>query len=125
MVNVPSVDRQHQGLFEAMNRFYHAVRDNGSPQQRKQRLDELLKLATQHFADEEKSMEQACYPDLQRHKQEHTKLLAELGALIRREGGDEQERNMEMIIFLKNWLLNHIFRVDKQYSDCMIKAGVK
>ncbi|MBL0612706.1 bacteriohemerythrin [Aeromonas jandaei] len=125
MVNVPSVDRQHQGLFEAMNRFYHAVRDNSSPQQRKQRLDELLKLATQHFADEEKSMEQACYPDLQRHKQEHAKLLAELGALIRREGGDEQERNMEMIIFLKNWLLNHIFRVDKQYSDCMIKAGVK
>ena len=68
MVNVPSVDRQHQGLFEAMNRFYHAIRDNSSPQQCKQRLDELLKLATQHVADEEKSMEQACYPELQRHK---------------------------------------------------------
>ncbi|WP_287147328.1 hemerythrin domain-containing protein, partial [Aeromonas sp.] len=69
MVNVPSVDRQHQGLFEAMNRFYHAIRDNSSPQQCKQRLDELLKLATQHVAEEQKSMEQACYPELQRHKQ--------------------------------------------------------
>lgn len=31
---------------------------------------------------------------------------------------------MEMIIFLKGWLLNHILKVDKQYSECMVKAGV-
>ncbi|MFB2865901.1 bacteriohemerythrin [Aeromonas sp. MdU4] len=125
MVRVASVDRQHQGLFEAMNRFYHAVSDNSPVQVRKQRLDELLKLAIQHFADEERSMEQARYPDLQRHKQEHARLLAELGNLIRREDGDEQDLNMEMIIFLKSWLLNHILKVDKQYSECMIKAGVQ
>ncbi|QPR53984.1 bacteriohemerythrin [Aeromonas allosaccharophila] len=124
MVGVASVDRQHQGLFDAMNRFYHAVSDNSPAQVRKQRLDELLKLAIQHFADEERSMEQARYPELQRHKQEHARLLAELGNLIRREDGDEQDLNMEMIIFLKSWLLNHILKVDKQYSECMVKAGV-
>ena len=58
------------------------------------------------------------------HKQEHARLLAELGNLIRREDGDEQDLNMEMIIFLKSWLLNHILKVDKQYSECMVKAGV-
>ncbi|WP_033135888.1 bacteriohemerythrin [Aeromonas finlandensis] len=125
MVRVASVDRQHQGLFEAMNRFYHAVRENSPAPQRKQRLDELLKLAVQHFADEERSMERARYPELQRHKQEHTKLLSELDTLIRREDTDEQDLNMELIIFLKNWLLNHIFKVDKQYSECMIHAGVE
>ncbi len=124
MVGVASVDHQHQGLFDAMNRFYHAVSDNSPAQVRKQRLDELLKLAVQHFADEERSMEQARYPELQRHKQEHARLLAELGTLIRREDGDEQDLNMEMIIFLKSWLLNHILKVDKQYSECMVKAGV-
>lgn len=124
MVGVASVDRQHQGLFDAMNRFYHAVSDNSPAQVRKQRLDDLLKLAIQHFADEERSMEQARYPELQRHKQEHARLLAELGNLIRREDGDEQDLNMEMIIFLKSWLLNHILKVDKQYSECMVKAGV-
>ncbi|MGY3909029.1 bacteriohemerythrin [Aeromonas piscicola] len=125
MVNVPSVDRQHQGLFDAMNRFYHAVREKKPPQQRKQRLDELLKLATQHFSDEERSMERARYPDLQRHKQEHSKLLTELGTLIHREDKDKQELDMEIIIFLKNWLLNHIFKVDKQYSETLIKAGIE
>ena len=125
MVGVASVDRQHHGLFNAMNRFYHAISDNSPAQMRKQRLDELIKLAIQHFADEERSMEQARYPELQRHKQEHARLLAELGTLIRREDGDEQDLNMEMIIFLKNWLLNHIFKVDKQYSECLLKAGVE
>jgi methyl-accepting chemotaxis protein len=50
--------------------------------------------------------------------------LAARGARIRRQGGDEQERNMELIIFLKNGLLDHIFRVGTQESACMIKAGV-
>ncbi len=31
---------------------------------------------------------------------------------------------MELIIFLKNGLLGHIFRVGKQDSACMIKAGM-
>jgi len=125
MVGVASVDRQHQGLFDAMNRFYHAVSDNSPAQVRKQLLDELLTRATRHFADEEQSMAQARHPQLQHHKQEHTRLLTELETLIRREDTDEPELNMEMIIFLKSWLLNHILKVDKQYSECLIKAGVE
>lgn len=50
--------------------------------------------------------------------------MAAQGARIRRQGGDEQERNMELIIFLKNGLLDRIFRVGTQESACMIKAGM-
>ncbi|MFM5670898.1 bacteriohemerythrin [Aeromonas hydrophila] len=124
MVQVPSMDNQHLGLFEAMNRLYQAVLDKSPSQLRKQRLDELLKLATQHFADEERVMEQAGYPELRRHKQEHARLLAELDTLMQRNGTDDEEFNMELLVFLKNWLLNHISKVDKQYSGTLRQAGI-
>ncbi|PHS83541.1 chemotaxis protein [Aeromonas dhakensis] len=124
MVQVPSMDNQHLGLFEAMNRLYQAVLDKSPAQLRKQRLDELLKLATRHFADEEQVMEQAGYPELRRHKQEHARLLAELDTLMQRNGTDDEEFNMELLVFLKNWLLNHISKVDKQYSGSLRQAGI-
>ncbi|WP_421170143.1 bacteriohemerythrin [Aeromonas dhakensis] len=124
MVQVPSMDNQHLGLFEAMNRLYQAVIDKSPAQLRKQRLDELLKLAIQHFADEERVMEQAGYPELRRHKQEHARLLAELDTLMQRNGPDDEEFNMELLVFLKNWLLNHISKVDKQYSGTLRQAGI-
>ncbi|MBL0677348.1 bacteriohemerythrin [Aeromonas dhakensis] len=124
MVQVPSMDNQHLGLFEAMNRLYQAVLDKSPAQLRKQRLDELLKLATRHFADEEQVMEQAGYPELRRHKQEHARLLAELDTLMQRNGPDDEEFNMELLVFLKNWLLNHISKVDKQYSGSLRQAGI-
>ncbi|HDZ8835400.1 bacteriohemerythrin [Aeromonas dhakensis] len=124
MVQVPSMDNQHLGLFEAMNRLYQAVIDKSPAQLRKQRLDELLKLATRHFADEERVMEQAGYPELRRHKQEHARLLAELDTLMQRNGPDDEEFNMELLVFLKNWLLNHISKVDKQYSGTLRQAGI-
>ncbi|MFQ2284696.1 bacteriohemerythrin [Aeromonas dhakensis] len=124
MVQVPSMDNQHLGLFEAMNRLYQAVIDKSPAQLRKQRLDELLKLATRHFADEERVMEQAGYPELRRHKEEHARLLAELDTLMQRNGPDDEEFNMELLVFLKNWLLNHISKVDKQYSGSLRQAGI-
>ncbi|MFQ2327627.1 bacteriohemerythrin [Aeromonas dhakensis] len=124
MVQVPSMDNQHLGLFEAMNRLYQAVLDKSPAPLRKQRLDELLKLATRHFADEEQVMEQAGYPELRRHKQEHARLLAELDTLMQRNGTDDEEFNMELLVFLKNWLLNHISKVDKQYSGSLRQAGI-
>ncbi|MFQ2242576.1 bacteriohemerythrin [Aeromonas dhakensis] len=124
MVQVPSMDNQHLGLFEAMNRLYQVVIDKSPAQLRKQRLDELLKLATRHFADEEQVMEQAGYPELRRHKEEHARLLAELDTLMQRNGPDDEEFNMELLVFLKNWLLNHISKVDKQYSGSLRQAGI-
>ncbi|MFM5463544.1 bacteriohemerythrin [Aeromonas simiae] len=124
-VHVPSMDEQHQGLFNAMNRIYQAVQEKAPSHVREQRLNELLSLARQHFADEERGMAQAHYPGLQRHKQEHAKLLHELGHLLTQHSGDEQEDSLEVIAFLKNWLLDHIFRSDKLYGEPMQQAGIR
>ena len=127
VVGIDAVDRQHKGLFQAMNHFFHSVTgEQPHSPQASSALEALVTLARQHLLDEEALMQRAGYSDLARHKQVHDRLRAELDQLLRRY---EQEQGAEAIaeelsMFLKNWLIDHIFRVDKQYVSELHQAGI-
>lgn len=125
LVHIDAIDRQHKGLFQAMNHFYQACRDELNESTIQQRLDELVKLAKQHLQDEEQLMQKANYSQLSGHKQVHVKLLTDLDRLLARFKAKEPGSDMEIIMFLKNWLIDHIFRVDKQYVSELHTAGIR
>ena len=122
-VGINQVDNQHLGLFKSMNHLYQAVTENMPIEQVKTRLYDLVKLAKQHLIDEEALMERAGYHDTPAHKQVHVKLLNDLDNLLRKYERREEGSEMEIIFFLKNWLIDHIFRVDKRYSASLKAAG--
>ncbi len=124
-VHITEMDRQHQGLFTAMNSFYSASKNQMSEVHIQQRLDELMKLVKQHLQAEEQLMQQARYSQYASHKLTHTSLLSDLEQQLARFKAKEPESDMELIMFLKNWLIDHIFRVDKQYIGELHAAGVK
>lgn len=116
LVHVELMDKQHKGLFDGMNRFYASMRNQAPESQQRQRLQELVALAKQHFVDEEQYMQRSHFPDFAAHQQLHNKMLGELDKLIRRIDAREQDINIEIVMFLKKWLIDHIYRMDKQYS---------
>lgn len=124
LVHITEIDAQHQGLFNAMNRFYSTCKQHQSPQLIQQRLDELVQLAKQHLQAEEQLMQRAHYSQYGEHKKTHATLLADLEQLLVRFKAREPESDMELIMFLKNWLIDHIFRVDKQYVAELHRAGI-
>ncbi len=126
LVGIPSIDRQHQGLFELMNRLYRGYREKVERERLQPVLDELIALAKRHLADEEALMEKAGYSDLESHKATHRKLLDDLDRHV----GDYRERRdneslLTLLWFLKSWLVDHIYRVDKRYADELIAAGIQ
>ncbi|MGL6627447.1 bacteriohemerythrin [Aeromonas jandaei] len=123
-VHVDEVDRQHIGLFDAMNQLYRAIQDGGSGEQVKQRLDRLVGLAKQHLLDEEKLMERAGYSQLSAHKGVHVKLLQDLDRHLASFARGEPDADLQVVMFLKSWLIDHIFRVDKQYVPELHAAGI-
>ena len=123
-VGVREIDEQHQGLFSGMNHFYKAIHDELPFQQLQERLEAVLKLAAKHLSDEEVLMQKAGYKDLVAHKQVHSKLLADLDKYVQRFRAREQDIEMEIAFFLKNWLIEHIFNVDKRYSQELNAAGI-
>ncbi|MBM0493387.1 bacteriohemerythrin [Aeromonas jandaei] len=123
-VHVDEVDRQHIGLFDAMNQLYRAIQDGSGGDQVKQRLDRLVGLAKQHLLDEEKLMERAGYSQLSAHKGVHVKLLQDLDRHLASFARGEPDADLQVVMFLKSWLIDHIFRVDKQYVPELHAAGI-
>ena len=123
-VGVKQIDEQHRGLFAGMNQLYQAIHDESPLHLLEQRLESVLKLAAKHLSDEEVLMERAGYQDLVAHKQVHTKLLSDLDKYVQRFRAREQDIEMEIAFFLKNWLIEHIFNVDKRYSQELNAAGI-
>lgn len=123
-VGIAEVDNQHLGLFNSMNKLYHGIINEMAPEQVQARLNELVLLAKKHLEDEESLMLRANYSDLNAHKQVHVKLLSDMDNLLRRFANKEAGSDMELLFFLKNWLVDHIFRVDKRYVPELKAAGM-
>jgi len=126
LVGVPSIDRQHQRLFALMNTAYREYRNDATDADLDRTLGELVDFARQHLTDEEALMQQAEYSGLEAHKRVHQQLLKDMDAHVSRyqqtRGEDEL---LELLFFLKGWLIDHIYRVDKHYSDDLVAAGIR
>lgn len=123
-VGITEVDNQHLGLFNSMNKLYQAIVNEMHVDQVQQRLNELVLLAKKHLDDEEALMQRAGYTDFNAHKQVHVKLLTDMDNLLKRFANKEEGIEMELLFFLKNWLVDHIFRVDKRYAPQLKAAGI-
>lgn len=125
-VGVDSLDRQHQQLFSLMNEVYRELKEGASSEQIKGSLDELLVAAQNHLQHEEMLMDRANYEDARQHKDIHAKLMIDmrrLGEHYQNTGTDQAL--LELVLFLKQWLISHIFKTDKLYSESMQDAGIQ
>ena len=71
------IDEQHIRLFDLSNALLSAVMESQPPTVTEARIDSLLMHTEKHFRDEEALLRKADYPDLDQHRAEHARLLAE------------------------------------------------
>ena len=65
------------------------------------------------------------YADYQAHKAEHDELTKQVLDFQRRFQARSAGLSMELMAFLKNWLINHIQGSDKQYAPFLHGKGVR
>lgn len=125
VLNIPTIDKQHQVLVKWMNLFHDKHLD-GNVEDAIMALKSLAKYCVLHFEDEEKMMLSHGYDDFDRHKATHEKLLGQVTNLMEEYIQSPNRLNGDRVgNFLKNWLQNHILGTDKSYADEMIAVGVK
>ena len=123
-VKVSQMDKEHQRLIDIINDLYAAMRSGRSKEAIGSILDELVAYTKTHFAHEEQLMQQSDYSGYAEQKRAHEALVAQLNEIL------DKYRNgtalgQEIMNFLKNWLINHIQGLDKQYGPAMHKKGIK
>lgn len=78
-----------------------------------------------HFAREEKFFAQTGYPDAAAHKQEHDDLTRQVLEVQRKYArGTSAALSLEVMQFLKNWLLHHIQGSDQRYRPHLNANGI-
>lgn len=124
-VNIQEIDDQHKIILNLINKINDAVTGNGSPEIIGQVIDELAHYTTVHFAIEEALMRMFHYPDYDQHKQIHTALLARVLSFKKQYAKGNTQIGSELLYFLRDWLLNHIVKVDREYSAHLLSHKIE
>lgn len=117
------IDEQHKRLVEIANALNSAMHSGEGTQAMGHVLNELVDYTVKHFAYEEGEMKQHHYPKSEAHLAEHKKLVAEVSAFKKKFDSGQAAISVELMGFLRDWLLNHILKVDKHLAQHLVSAG--
>lgn len=124
-VNVTEMDDQHKKLVDLINQLHDAMLGRRAKEIQKGILDQLITYTKTHFTREEQLMQQHNYTGLPEQKIQHEKFVEKLRSWVRDYKDGRLTLSLDMMNFLKDWLLNHIQKVDKKYSDFFAQKGLK
>ncbi|MBP2290441.1 bacteriohemerythrin [Azospirillum rugosum] len=125
-VGVTQFDNEHKKLVAMVNELFDAVQAGRGKDALGKILDGLIAYTKTHFANEERYFQQLGYPDLAAHKAEHDALARQvLDVQQKYHSGATATLSMEVMNFLKNWLVKHIQGTDKKYGPFLNGKGIK
>ena len=114
-LGVPIIDEQHRVLVDLINALHAAISDAaGARDAIADILEGLLDYTHNHFIVEEVLFQKHGYPDADKHLSEHSGFTGKMmNWLTRFEDGEDV--NLEVLDFLKDWLVHHICEEDRAY----------
>lgn len=124
-VHVQQFDLQHQKLFEIINSLADAMRVGKGEAVVRDVVGQLAVYTRTHFLQEEVAMKQTSYPQLAAHHQQHSDLMAKVEQYKRDLDEGRNPNTVAVLGFLREWLVQHIQKADKAYSDHMNAHGVR
>ncbi|MCB2197863.1 bacteriohemerythrin [bacterium] len=122
---IPSMDSQHQKLVQLINALHTAMIEGRGNDVMIPVLDRLVTYTTVHFNAEESLMKLHHFPDLDAHMMEHEKLKQQVSDFQTKVTSGQTSVSVQVLQFLKEWLLDHILKADKQYGGYLSARGVK
>lgn len=124
-MNVPSIDAQHHELVDMLNSLREGLVSGTAEEKLAPLLNELIEYTATHFAHEEAYFATYQYPDAAKHTLEHQELVKQVLDFKEKLDAGRASINIELMVFLKAWLLQHILESDKAYSKHFVERGAE
>ena len=123
-IGIDTIDRQHQKLVMLINKLHSAMRNRAAQTVMSQIFKELVDYTVEHFANEERMLEEAGYEKLSEHKKIHIKMVAQVQEYRDQFESGSATVTMDLMNFLSDWLIHHIKGIDRQYVST-VKGSMK
>jgi len=124
-VGVGLIDDQHKVLLDLVNELHAGMRNRKSDAVLVGIVERLKEYTVKHFAQEEELFDRYGYPETAMHKEIHAKLVQQVLDFESGLKSGKAKVSMEIMRFLKDWLVNHIMGTDKKYGPFMNSKGIR
>ncbi|PLX25629.1 hypothetical protein C0580_01945 [Candidatus Parcubacteria bacterium] len=124
-VNVKEIDGQHQKIFDLMNKLKRLEENEIQSDTVINVVNELEDYSIYHFNTEEKHFDKTKYPETEFHVKQHEKYKKKLSELKKEVAEKSDKETVDKVFnFLRDWWINHIVKVDMEYSEFFNKHGI-
>ena len=123
-VKVTQFDHDHQLLFKMVNELHDAMLAKKGREVLGGVLSQLASYTHQHFSAEERAMLRTSYPGYRQHVEEHRQLTDKVMEFMTEFEKGNALISIDLLIFLRQWLENHIKVTDRAYGAHLNAKGV-
>ncbi len=121
-VGVEQFDEDHRKLVSYINKLHIGLKQGEAVSTMLKVLDGLVDYTANHFKNEESLMIKHGYPDYDKHKAEHDSLVQKVLEYQNLLKTGKSAFSLELLSFLKDWLIFHIKGSDMLYKDFFSKV---
>jgi len=123
-ISIPEIDQQHKKLVALLNDLYAKFQEDETDKEYLIKLlIELYDYTDYHFESKEKfyHKKESDKSRVKKHIQEHKKFLSNVLAFKRKVENGEDDFTLELMFFLKDWVIEHIMYNDKKLINAIKK----
>lgn len=124
-VGIAKIDAQHKKLVGYINTLHEKMLQGRGNEEVMNILDELASYVVDHFGDEETLMRLHKYPEFESHLDAHKTFIAKVTEEKAKLDSGSVSLSINLLNFLKAWLVNHIKGTDRKYKDFFASKGVR
>ncbi len=122
-VGVKKFDEEHKKLIEMISELHDAMLKGQGRVAVGAIINGLIEYTEKHFSSEEDLFDKLGYSETESHKSAHKKFVNEVSDFKSKFEKGEMFLSLEVMKFLKDWLLTHILKVDKNYRSFFNSKG--
>lgn len=119
-LGVKQMDEHHERLVEILNDCYRALMLNDHRHELHAIVEELESYTRYHFQTEESLMKDAGYRESGPHGEVHQRFMESICDFKGRLAAGESFVAVDVLNFLKDWLVEHIMRTDRALAQHLL-----
>lgn len=124
-IGIKFSDDEHRVLVDLINKLYASFGTNKGKKAIQSVIDDLVDYTVFHFGNEEKYFEQIQIPDHQAHLKQHKAFVDKIKKFQQEFKAGDSTVSIDMVDFLKNWLVQHILKIDANYVPVFNEHGIR
>lgn len=114
------MDNQHKKLIKMINDLHLAMSQGKGKEVVGRLINDLTNYTVVHFQDEERMMTEINFPRRDEHFRIHEQFVNKVSQFKKDYDNNKITLSMDIMSFLKDWLTDHIQKMDKEYGKVKV-----